>query len=52
MQPSGGSDEGILLALDAAGWRTMDKILDNQRLRWEGPCVNKLTTCLLTELRL
>ena len=52
MWPSVGSDVGFLLALDAAGWWTLDKILDKRQLRWEGPCANKLTTCLVTELKL
>ena len=52
MRPSGESDEGFLLALDAAGRRMLDKILDKRRLCREGPCANKLTTCLVTEMGL
>ena len=52
MRPSGGSDDGFLLALDAAGWRMLDKILDKRRLFQEGPCANKLTTYMVTKMRL
>ena len=43
MRPSVGSDVGFLLALEAAGQWTLDKILDKRQLHREGPCANKLT---------
>ena len=52
MRPSGGSDEGFLLALDAAGRQMLDQILDKWRLSQEGPCAVKLTTYLTTKMRL
>ena len=41
MWPSGGNDDGFLLALDAAGRRMLETIRDNHRQCVEGPCAIK-----------
>ena len=52
MQPSVGSDVGLPLAFAAARRRTLDMILERWRQRWVGHCANKLTTCLVTGVKL
>ena len=41
MRPSGGNDDGFLLALDAAGRRMLETMRDDRRQCGEGPCAIK-----------
>ena len=52
MRPSVGSDVGLLLAFAVAGQQMLDTILERWRQHWAGPCANKLTTCLVTGVKL